>query len=338
MKISHLKNAVAICILSLLCASVLPAAYAQTLIVTAHTTKGTYDISETLTILGTLTLNNQPVPNGIVAIQVEGPDNSTYMYRVCNTSSIPPMSWNITIDHAYTANNVGTPKTSFKRGTHVYFMINCTSHRPLYQPLLIYIAMFSPGNTFYISRHAFGPSDVGPYSNTSARVDYPIPTDAPLGLYTFYVCALSGDPKIGAHAYCPEKSSTFLVTSTSALTEMTNTQLQLGTLSDGDYALQYNLPQRRAMIGIHKVYAVGYYQFGNFISNSQAYAFYVKMLADLNLDYKVDGKDIAIVSRAYNTREGDPLWDARADTNSDRKVDGKDVAFVSKYFGKTLAP
>ena len=55
---------------------------------------------------------------------------------------------------------------------------------------------------------------------------------------------------------------------------------------------------------------------------------------DLNGDSKVDGKDIAAVARAFNTKPGDGKWDERADINSDNTVDGKDIAIVSKNFGK----
>ena len=60
---------------------------------------------------------------------------------------------------------------------------------------------------------------------------------------------------------------------------------------------------------------------------------HAQLPGDVNGDGKVDGKDIAIVSRAYNTKPGDPKWDSRADVNGDLKVDGKDVAIVSKYYG-----
>jgi hypothetical protein len=65
------------------------------------------------------------------------------------------------------------------------------------------------------------------------------------------------------------------------------------------------------------------------------YLFEEPFFGDVNGDGKVDGKDIAIVSKAYNTRPGDPNWDARADLNGDLKVDGKDLAIVNKHIGDT---
>jgi hypothetical protein len=58
----------------------------------------------------------------------------------------------------------------------------------------------------------------------------------------------------------------------------------------------------------------------------------VTILGDANGDRRVDGKDVAIVAKAFNTKLGAILWDPNGDVNSDGKVDGKDVAIVAKYF------
>jgi hypothetical protein len=58
----------------------------------------------------------------------------------------------------------------------------------------------------------------------------------------------------------------------------------------------------------------------------------VTIFGDFNGDLKVDGKDVAIVAKAFNTKPGDLLWNPNADTNGDGKVDGRDLAIVAKYF------
>jgi hypothetical protein len=50
-------------------------------------------------------------------------------------------------------------------------------------------------------------------------------------------------------------------------------------------------------------------------------------------DIKVDGKDIALASKAFATFPGDARWSAVADISGDYKVDGKDIAGLAKNFG-----
>jgi len=58
----------------------------------------------------------------------------------------------------------------------------------------------------------------------------------------------------------------------------------------------------------------------------------VTIPGDANGDYRCNGKDNALVSKAYDTRPGDTRWIANADINSDGKVDGKDIAIIAKYY------
>jgi PKD repeat protein len=51
---------------------------------------------------------------------------------------------------------------------------------------------------------------------------------------------------------------------------------------------------------------------------------------DVNGDFRVDGKDVAIAVKAYNTKLGNLLWNPNADINGDNKVDGKDMAAIAR--------
>ncbi|HVO37303.1 MAG TPA: dockerin type I domain-containing protein [Candidatus Acidoferrum sp.] len=59
---------------------------------------------------------------------------------------------------------------------------------------------------------------------------------------------------------------------------------------------------------------------------------------DVNNDGKVDGKDLALVVKRYNTYQNSTFWDPRCDLNLDLKVDGRDIAIFAKYFGRILFP
>jgi len=56
-------------------------------------------------------------------------------------------------------------------------------------------------------------------------------------------------------------------------------------------------------------------------------------MVDLNLDGKVDGRDIAVVAQAFASYPTHPRWNLLADLSQDDKIDGKDIAIVAKNFG-----
>jgi len=58
---------------------------------------------------------------------------------------------------------------------------------------------------------------------------------------------------------------------------------------------------------------------------------------DVNKDGKVDGKDIAIVAKAFGSDSSNPRWNPQADLNQDNKIEGKDIVLVAKNFGKKYA-
>jgi parallel beta-helix repeat protein len=61
----------------------------------------------------------------------------------------------------------------------------------------------------------------------------------------------------------------------------------------------------------------------------------VRMPGDINMDGKVDGRDIAIASMAFGSFPEHPRWKPIADENEDNRIDVTDIALVCKNFGKT---
>jgi hypothetical protein len=60
----------------------------------------------------------------------------------------------------------------------------------------------------------------------------------------------------------------------------------------------------------------------------------VRMPGDLNMDGKVDGRDIAIASIAFGSFPEHPRWNQIADENEDNKIDIFDIALTCRNFGK----
>ena len=59
------------------------------------------------------------------------------------------------------------------------------------------------------------------------------------------------------------------------------------------------------------------------------------LMGDINHDCRVDGRDVAIASKAFASYPGHPRWNPIADLNEDLKIDGKDIARIAGNFGRT---
>jgi hypothetical protein len=64
----------------------------------------------------------------------------------------------------------------------------------------------------------------------------------------------------------------------------------------------------------------------------------ITILGDINGDFKVDIKDLVLVTKYFRAYPGDPRWEEvlarNSDINSDNKVDIKDLVLVIKHFGE----
>lgn len=60
----------------------------------------------------------------------------------------------------------------------------------------------------------------------------------------------------------------------------------------------------------------------------------VRMPGDINIDGKVDIKDLALTATAFGSYLGHARWNYVADENEDNKIDIKDLALIARNFGK----
>ena len=64
----------------------------------------------------------------------------------------------------------------------------------------------------------------------------------------------------------------------------------------------------------------------------------VHMPGDVNMDGKVDIRDLNMIAKAYGSRVGQPGYKSVLDENEDGLIDIRDVAIVAKNYGKTYGP
>jgi hypothetical protein len=94
---------------------------------------------------------------------------------------------------------------------------------------------------------------------------------------------------------------------------------------------------------ITHIYSVGNYTVRLEVIDSQGLFHHVvetdikiRMIGDLNGDYKVNIVDIVIVARALGSRPGDPRWNPDCDLNNDELINFDDLEKVAEHFGKRL--
>jgi len=58
------------------------------------------------------------------------------------------------------------------------------------------------------------------------------------------------------------------------------------------------------------------------------------LVGDINVDGKVDMKDISIAARAFGSYPSHPRWNPITDINVDNKIDLKDICLIARNFGK----
>jgi len=59
------------------------------------------------------------------------------------------------------------------------------------------------------------------------------------------------------------------------------------------------------------------------------------LTGDINVDGKVDMRDLSIVALAFGSYLGDSRWNQEADINGDNKINMKDLVIICKNFGET---
>src|SRR5262245_31195046 len=73
------------------------------------------------------------------------------------------------------------------------------------------------------------------------------------------------------------------------------------------------------------------------LSGSRPAAIVVVRTADIDDSCRIDGGDLNVLARAWNTVAGDPRFRAAADLDGDRFVGPLDLVILAEYFGQKLA-
>jgi hypothetical protein len=293
---------------------------------TIQTNKLKFNFGETLTINGTLTSDGVPVSDALIAIQIVDPADESIIYRTLNTGTEPQTTRFVEILGVTPSDELGNPKTSFKRGQLAYFKVsvknNAEEPKFVFLTLTLYyqLSYETPFNALIYFKGWIQPGTIHFIPSVV------IPENAPICTAKVYANAYTSSPKDVGYAYCPEKSATFNI-----IEKSTQSTISYAENLNGTFRLTLNLPNNFLRVGNYAVYASTIYR------SVQAFAyttFEVILIGDINGDSIVDIFDAVILSKASGSRPGDPNWNEKCDLNNDGIIDIFDAVMLAANAGK----
>jgi len=314
-------KAIAEIVLLLLLLGTLGLARANPPIVTLMTDKDSYIPQQPINPYGTLTSGGSPVSDGLVALQVDNPINTTVVLRTLKTGPSPPEGA-IRILDFYSCDWDGSNKTVFNRGTLAYFNIT------IYNSESYSLNVLAISNSYDSTNTTIGLSGGynGPIVQNSILKIYPslwIPITAAVGNATAYAGAFTNWPILYGTPYCAEKSTSFIIESKSTVPPPPSSPPPLGS-----YNVTFKLPFG-SLSGTYHLYVSSRYEFE---VDTDSKTVHVGIPGDANGDGKVNAVDFGILGYSWFQKPGDPHWDPRADFNGDNIVNAVDFGILGKYW------
>lgn len=302
---------------------------AAPLSLTVTTNKPAYTVGEFSQILGNLTLNNEPVPDGIVALQINNPKNELYLVRTLTTGTAPQQTWTLELTQFITCDSAGNLKTTFPRGGTMGFKITIKNNAATTYSYMVVISLLY-GNTIpYKTFIATTGTLDGQKTTTITLWPITIPDNSLIGNATAYASLLNALPANNGLPYCLEKVATFQITASSG----NSAPLITPTVKNGTFNVTTYIASGRAWKGNYTIYSTTKYEY--YVVTAQT-TYKVELTGDFNQDNLIDICDLAAVASRFGKKEGDPGYNPIYDLDHDGAILIPDIAIVAKGFGASL--
>jgi hypothetical protein len=309
---------------------------------TLNTNKNNYFYEDKINISGTFTGNGYPIPDALVALEIQAPNGSPIVARtfeLSNYSILPPVK----IVTLRPCSLGGDPQDSFQVGNLVYFNVTVQNvgHDSLTALVLV--------NPYDSSNASLGVSHFWTYlpagSSNSMLSEFLLPynydprvlTSATSGNAAVYASVWTNHIANGGSPLALERSANFTITgSAQGIPTLTN-EPPIGTYQDvwsrhfakGIYSLSQ--PPNYTVSVEAQFMGSGWTQ--NTVQNKSK-QIQITIGGDINKDGKANLQDLATLAKAYGTKPGDAKWNPAADINGDGKVNLMDLAILAKNYGK----
>lgn len=291
------------------------------------TAEKSYNLGGNIIINGTLTFNGSPVPDGLVAVQINTPHGDDpdhrFVMRTLNTGSEPSGPWSVEIIAAYACDIDGNPVSGFRRGRAAGFKVTVRNNDASSHSVIVTLNLYDSSGIPFAAMLMINET-LEPHNTMSSHnwIEEAIPSGAALGTAHLYAVALTNWPQYGGIAYCPERSSTFAIT----LDADASPSVALGSFS-----LPFRTSDNGGLLGNYTIHATSWY---NTSYATSLRTFEVVLIADVNKDGTVDMADLSIIIEVFMGTPGSQNWNPAADINKDNSVDMSDISIAIDEFLK----
>jgi len=282
--------------------------------------KQTYNVGDPVLITVNATLDGQ-LYKTVIAVEIRDPYENTYLLRTIKTGDVSSSYWKINITELYASDAKGNPKTTFKKGEMAYVKYIIKNIDVVTHHVKVALYIQYSDNTPMIALYPFeGDLEGGQQYTTIASM--PIPTTAIQGEAKIFLGVFDDTPKNGGTPYCPERSATFYIESTTP-----SFPIQPETFN-----ISFSMPKKDVKLGNYTVYVATRY----FLQTSfESKKFQVILLGDIVKDGIINMRDITACILLFQTTPSSPNWNPDADVDKSGKVDMRDVTFLILHFGYT---
>ena len=299
--------------------------------ITVTTDKQEYNLGEAVYIEGSLKLDGTPVEDALVGIEVRDSADLPYIFRTRPTGTITTQDWPVNFTSLFPCDSNGNPKYIFEKNEFLWISFTVknfdqwSSH-----DIIVCITLYDADGVPVGVWLPYSTTLDGGKSTTIYFMATQISDSMALGTATIYANIYSRLPRNGGYPYCPEKTATFTITSStyaSKLLKNPSSQAQ-----NGNYNVSFKIASKDVRLGNYTVYVSSFY-WSQLATGSTTFT--VILMGDINGDKVVNFKDAIILGAAFGSEPEDPNWDYRADINGDKVVNFKDAIILGADFGKS---
>lgn len=299
---------------------------------TINTSREKIYFDEKIIVNGCLTGNGYPIPDALIAFEVDTPRGKIIVARSFATSSLP-INTPLEILELTPCDQYGSPKYNFNVGSFAYFKVKVKSSYP--EALNVTITV----NPHDQSNATLGVS----YSRTSIYsgqtitliLCVPIEYTAMSGNATVYANVFTDLPKNGGTPLSKEKNAIFKITGSP-----NGNPTIINPPPQGTYITILNIHYVEKSTGFYTIYTTAQYLGSYTAQNKQIW---VSIAGDINNDGTVSLQDLTILAKHYGHKppdghqEGtqDYVYCFNADIDRNGIVSLSDLAMLAKNYGKT---